>query len=427
LYRRRAVASKDDMRPDVRYCRFRWLVKSRTLRDVERHVMSHTTTVVKRRDLILATALVATALGGKAQTMTVLATGLNAPMKLEMTAEGNLLVSEATVRLNTGRISIVDRGGSRRTLIDGLPCGPAFPGNAPLGPGALVRDGRTLYIGILEGDALVAGPTPTSHPLPNPNGPGSPIFSSVLKVRFGVDLDRILSGFTLTLDDHYALADRAEVTLRNADSQTAVFELLADFPDTPLDRREVYGHVTPYGMTIDPAREFLYVADAGQNRIIQVNASTGRWQTLVRFPRIPRVPPIASNTETDSVPTSVRFYNDHLLVTFLTGEPFAQGEAVVRSVNPVSRNIWPFINGLTTATDVVHRSTTPGPQFVVSEFRSFLIGMPNSGRLVLYDSPVGRVIANQLNGPTGMVQDPATGDVFVTEFGAGRISQVKLQ
>src|SRR5262245_18387822 len=89
----------------------------------------------------------------KAQSATVLATGLNAPMKLAMTPERNLLVSESTVQFTTGRISIIDRSGTRRTLLDGLPSGPAFPGNSPLGPSALVLDGPTLYVSILEGNS----------------------------------------------------------------------------------------------------------------------------------------------------------------------------------------------------------------------------------------------------------------------------------
>ena len=380
-----------------------------------------------RSAILLALAVAAGTGAGNAQTSTVLATGLNSPMKLAMTPGGNLLVSEATVQLNTGRISMVDRGGARRTLLDGLPSGPAFPGNSPLGPAALVLDGRTLYISVLEGDSLVAGPTPASHPLPNPNGSGSPIFSSILKVQFDADVDRMATGFSLTLDDHFTLADGWEVRLTNSGGQTATIGLLVGFPSVPPDRREVIGHVTPYGMTLDPARESLYAADAGQNRILKVNVNTGRWQTLVRFPRVPRVPSAGAETETDAVPTSARFYGDDLLVTFLTGVPFAEGEAVVRAVNPVTREIRPFINGLTTATDILYRETPAGRQFLVSEYRSNLVGVPRSGRVILFDSPQGRVIASGLAGPTGMVQDPATGDVFVTEFGLGNITQIKLQ
>jgi DNA-binding beta-propeller fold protein YncE len=359
----------------------------------------------------------------KAQNATVLATGLNAPMKLAMTPDRNLLVSESTVEFNTGRISIVDRAGVRRTLVDGLPSGPAFPGNSPLGPSALVLDGATLYVGILEGNSLIAGPAALGHPIPNPDGPASPIFSSILKLRFSADVDRILGGFTLTLDNHFTLADRGEVRLTNADGQSLTIDMLADFPDTPLDLREVWGHVTPYGMTIDPQRQFLYVADAGQNRIIQVDVNNGVWQTFVRFPRVQR----SGAPETDPVPTSARFRGDQLLVTFLTGAPFTQGDAVVRSVNTTTRQTEPFINGLTTATDLLQRETSAGPQFFVSEFRSVLFGPPPTGRIVQFDSPEGKVIVDNLQGPTGMAQDPVTGEVFVTEFVAGRITRVTPQ
>jgi hypothetical protein len=348
-------------------------------------------------------------------------------MKMTMTAEGNVLVSEATLALNTGRISIVERSGARRTLLDGLPSGPAFPNNAPLGPAALVLDGRTLYISILEGNALVAGATPTSPPVPNPAGAGSPIFSSILKMRLSADVDRILTGFALTLDDQFTLADGREVQLTNGQAQTAIIELLADFPDTPPDRREVNGHVTPYGMTLDPLRQFLYAADAGQNRVLKVDVNTGRSQTVVRFPRIPRVPAIPTATETDPVPTSARFYGNGLLVTFLSGAPFAQGSAAVRIVNPATGEIGQFINLLTTTTDLLYRDTATGSQFWVLEFRHVLVGAPNTGRVLQFDSPLGRVIADQLQGPTGMAQDPATGDIFVAENGGGRITQIRLR
>src|SRR5262249_20813596 len=150
-------------------------------------------------------------------------------------------------------------------------------------------------------------------PLPNPNGPGSPIFSSILKVRFSADVDRIQSPFSLSLDEHFVLADGTEVRLSNGEGQTATVELLADLPKIPLDRREIHGHVTPYSIALDTAREFLYAADAGQNRILKVNVNTGRTQTLVRFPRVQRVPPLPTDSETDPVPTGVRFYGDELL------------------------------------------------------------------------------------------------------------------
>jgi len=100
---------------------------------------------------------------------------------------------------------------------------------------------------------------------------------------------------------------------------------------------------------------------------------------------------------------------------------------MVRIVNPVTREIRPFINLLTTATDLVQRDTPAGPQFFVVEYRSSLAGAPMSGRVIQFDSPVGRVIFDRLQGPTGMIQDPATGDLFVAEFEGGRITQIKPQ
>jgi DNA-binding beta-propeller fold protein YncE len=342
-------------------------------------------------------------------------------MKVIMTPEGNVLVSEATVTLNNGRVSIVDKGGARRTLLDGLPCGPAFPGGAPLGPAAMALDGRTLYLSILEGNALVAGTG--GAPAPNPAGVASPILSSILRIRLSVDVDRVLNGFTLSLDDHYTLADFNTVTLTNSDGQTATIDLLADFPDTPLDRREIYGHVTPYGMTLDPAKQFLYAADAGQNRVTKIDVNTGHWQTLVRFPRIAT----PAGTQTDPVPTGARFYGNRLLVSFLTGGPFTPGAASIQAINPDTREVRQFINLLTTVTDLLVRDAASGLQFFAVEYRHVLVGAPNTGQVLQYTSPEGRVIATGLQGPTGIAQDPATGDLYVAENAGGRITRIRLQ
>jgi DNA-binding beta-propeller fold protein YncE len=246
-------------------------------------------------------------------------------------------------------------------------------------------------------------------------------------VRLSADLDRILTGFTLTLDHHFVLADGVTVQLTNTEGQTASLDLLVDFPDTPLDLREVWGHVTPFGMALDRTRQFLYVADAGQNRVIGVDVNTGRSETLVRFPRIPRVLVIPTATETDPVPTSARFYGEGLLVTFLSGAPFAQGSAAVRIVNPATGDVGQFINLLTTSTDLLVRDSPTGAQFWVLEYRHNLVGALNTGRVLQFDAPLGRVIADQLQGPTGMAQDPTTGDIFVAETGGGRITQIRLR
>ena len=65
---------------------------------------------------------------------TPLTSGLQIPLGISQSNEGNLLVSETgTFTPNTGRISIVGLNGTRRTLLDGLPSGSTMSTN-PLDP-----------------------------------------------------------------------------------------------------------------------------------------------------------------------------------------------------------------------------------------------------------------------------------------------------
>src|SRR5262245_4298508 len=108
---------------------------------------------------------------------TELTSGLHFPLGISQTNQGNLLVSETGTPVpNTGRISIVDLDGNRRTLLAGLPSGINDVGE-PSGPAGLFLQGRTIYVVIGIGDSVLAGPVPGTD-LPNPS-PSSPIFTSV--------------------------------------------------------------------------------------------------------------------------------------------------------------------------------------------------------------------------------------------------------
>src|SRR5262245_56478660 len=77
--------------------------------------------------------------------------GLQFPQRMIVSPMGNLLVSEGgTAAPNTGRVSIVNRQGNRRSLLDGLPAGSGH-GIPAFGPGGMGLDGRTLYIVMGEG------------------------------------------------------------------------------------------------------------------------------------------------------------------------------------------------------------------------------------------------------------------------------------
>jgi hypothetical protein len=161
--------------------------------------------------LALTCVLVATTTA-TAQTTSVFASGLNRPIKIIDTKTGHFLVSESgTATPNSGRISIFDSTGDRRTLIDGLPSGLSM--GSALGPAGLELQGRTLYVAITEGNSVMPGPIPGTT-VPNPN-PSSPLFSSVLALHFSANVERTTEGFSLTLADQFALLSGQTLTLSN--------------------------------------------------------------------------------------------------------------------------------------------------------------------------------------------------------------------
>src|SRR6267154_3224729 len=88
----------------------------------------------------------------------VLASGLLSPSKLIQTPLGNFLVSEnGTGAPNTGRVSIVDRDGNRRTLLEGLPSAIDHTGGRS-GTSALCLRGRTLFVVNGLGNVTLPGP-----------------------------------------------------------------------------------------------------------------------------------------------------------------------------------------------------------------------------------------------------------------------------
>jgi hypothetical protein len=331
-------------------------------------------------------------------------------------------VAEAGSGPNTGRISLIDRSGHRRTLLDGLPSGRHEVES--LGPSGLALRERTLFITIGQGDAIVFGEGGTL--LPNPNGPSSPILSSVLAVHFSQDIDRITSGYALTLADHFTLANGFDLTLDNADGDRATVELLADFRDYVPDPNTIVRESDPFGLVLDAkGDDTLYVVDAGMNSVVKVNIHTGRAQTLLSFAPLPNPLPFGPPMM-DAVPDSIHFFGDQLLVTLLTGFPFPSGAAEIRKVDVATRRDESFITGLTTAIDVLAVRTPAGDdQFFVLEFSTDFLNEAN-GRLLRFDSPTATpVVIADLITPTSMARDPVTGDLFVTEIFTGRIIRVQ--
>jgi hypothetical protein len=360
-------------------------------------------------------------------TPTVFASGLKAPTKIIVSPKGNLLVAEQGNGPNTGRVSVLDSGGNRRTLIDGLPSGFSPPNGEPSGPSGLEMRGRTLYVVIGLGDATVSGPVPGTE-IPNPS-PSSPFLSSVLSVRLSPKAEETTPGFTLTAADQQSLQSRGFAKLTDTSGNELTVEVLANFPDFTFEARPNFaGNVrpsNPFGIT--SRGNSLYVVDASQNQIYEVDVDSGNYRIAYRIPLrqnpLPIGPPVI-----DPVPDSIRLFGKSLLVTVLTGFPFPAGTAEVRKIRLANGANEPFISGLSSAIDVLPAKNSNGQDiFFTLEFSTAQL-MNAPGRLTLFDQLGGNpvVLLNTLTSPTSMVQDPASGDLFVTEIFPGTITRVKL-
>ena len=351
----------------------------------------------------------------------VLTSGLRTPLGITQSNQNNLIVSETGTAgvLHSGRISIVELDGTRRTLLDGLPSAPNDVGD-PSGPAGVFMRGRTLYVVIGAGDTTL----PTQFPNPNPS---SPIFTSLLAIHFSAGVEKKTQGFSLPLAAQQTLADNEKVTLSNADGGKLTIELIANFPDSTVDptRPTGFRNVNPFDVVV--AGDQAYVTDGGQNMIRQVDIPTGTFSTLATFPNVANPLPVGGPT-VEAVPTGIAYFAGQLLVTLFRGFPFPP-VSVVEQVDPLNGTHSTFISGLRTAIDIAPIREGSETHYLVL-LHSGAGGAPlppfvNPGQLLHFDSPAGppTVVSNCLTRPTSMVLDEKTGLTYVTEI-SGRIIEI---
>ena len=352
-----------------------------------------------------------------------LVTGLQAPNKIILTPRGNFLVTETSTSPNSGRVSFVSRAGVRRSLIEGLPSGTEVTLAGGSGPSAMALRERTLYLCIGPGDAERAGATPGTSIL-NPQSASSPIFSSLLEIRFSADVDTMAGTFRMTAQHQLSLNDGGEVELVDA-GVTARISLLTRFPLAEPHPAAVYKFSNPWGLALSEDGRALYLNDASQNCLLRIDTATGRWKRLTRFAPLPN-PTRVGPPVVDAVPTSVRIYGDAVLVSFLSGFPFVSGNGRVLIVNPETGAADPFIFNLTSVTDVLWRPRPSGrAQFFVLEFSANQSATPAPpGRLLRFDTPEAQVAGTFIT-PVSMVLDESTSELFVLEL-RGQIQQLKI-
>lgn len=355
---------------------------------------------------------------------TTLVTGLKNPTKMIAGPRGTIVVTEFDAAPNSGRISVVDSLGVRRTLIDGLPSGTSLPELAPDGPNGLALADKTLYVANGEGDTLRAGTVPRST-VPNPAGPSSPIFSTILKMEFSTDIDKLATGFALTAANQNTLADHNPVTLTNGSGDQAVIRVLSDFRPARPDPITVYRNTHLYGLALMASQpNALYAVDAGNNAIWQVDLDSGRNRVLTRFPVSPN-PAFVSPPVSEAVPDSIFASGDRLLVTLLSGFPFVQRASRVVDVDPATGRFTPLITDLSSAIDVAQ--VAPARYYVLEFSAAFSVSPPLPGRLRVYDENNMRILATDLITPTSMLIDESAGTAYISSRALGNIVAIKLR
>jgi len=387
--------------------------------------------------VIAATALSLAAWTGPAHavgTCSAVASGLRTPLGVAWTPNDNLLVAETGTRgvAHSGRISIVGADGARRTLLDGLPSGTSDVGD-PSGPSGVFLRGRTLYVSIGIGDVGVLASGPGGQPilgslLPNPNGPSSPIFSSVLAVHFSASVEQTTEGFTLGADDEQALAEGRMVTLDRGAGDRITVEKIVDFPNyiaapRPGLPNNVRGS-NPFKLV--PVDEQLYVTDGGRNLVWKVDLTTHAFAPLVEFPAIPN--PLfgigPGGPTLDAVPTGIAAWGDQLLVALFRGVPFPPGVSSIERVDPANGTETTWIGGLKTAIAVLPLADS---SLLVLQHASSGLFFGTPGTLLKFTAPGGppALLADCLTDPSAMALDARSGRLYVSDLN-GRIVSLPI-
>jgi len=369
---------------------------------------------------------------------TDLTTGLHQPLGAALTNQNNLLVSETgTLALHSGRISIIDASGNRRTLLDGLPSAINDVNDAS-GPAGIFMRGRTLYVAIGTGDAGRAGALPGTT-IPNPQPISSPIFSSVLGIQFSAKTEDTTPGFTLTTADQQSLANGETVVLSDGANGKLKIRLVVDFPNyvpNPLPPFAANIQLSnPYGLVA--VDDVLYVTDGGRNRVWQVDLLTGSHSTLVTFPAIPNplfgfippggIVPLPGGPFLDAVPTGIAAVDGKLLVTLFRGVPFPPGTSTVQEIDPATATQSALITGRKSAVDVLPLADNDDLDYLVLQHASAGPFFGSPGLVLHFETPTDppTVITSCLVRPTTMTLNRKTNTLYVTEYG-GRVVAVNL-
>ncbi|QQS29886.1 MAG: ScyD/ScyE family protein [Sphingobacteriales bacterium] len=310
-------------------------------------------------------------------TLSTFASGLNGPIGITSDLNGNLWIAEVGTGNTDGQISILTPNGNKYPFITGLPSiyveetGEVVgPWRVYLRPGDMVA----ITIGGLAGTDYGASVAWVSN---SGFSPG----------------DTPLTTADITSVDHIG-----DYVYANG------------FIDS-----------NPYAAEWDNDGN-MYVADAGANAIVRVDAITGDYSVFATFPDFPNPlpfgPPFINVVPTDilAVPDGSGFY-----VSSLTGFPFLPGSASVFHVD-WDGTVTTFFDGLTTITDMVINPITGN--LMVTQLGEFSLDifdfLPNSSMLIeLLPGGGAMPVVGLLNYLTGVTFVGA--DIYMTSVFLGEV------
>lgn len=308
--------------------------------------------------------------------VTTVATGLQAPMGIEIDWKGNVWVAEAGTASDDGTVVLIApgsvKGETMKTydaIINLSSIKNALSGE-PEGPANLILDNKTLY--ILAGDFLYSVDISAFNPGDQP-----------------------IDASTLSYEDVGSWVR----------SQNIV---------TPNDSH-------PYNLIKGPDGD-LYIVDAGANAIIH-RKSAGNYSVFAKFPDLPN-PTSTGPPAIQSVPTGIIFDGSDFLVSTLTGFPFLPGLAVIYKVS-LSGDVTVYQKDLSTLTGIAAGNSA---NHVALHYGSFgATGFdPNTGSLSFANGTTARLITAGLNQPAGIKQI-SQHSWYVTSMGDGTLLEVSYR
>lgn len=315
----------------------------------------------------------------------VVATGLNGPQGVHVTADGTLWVSE-----------------------DGLGGAATFTVPGQTATGNYGDSARIIRVAPDGTQSVVASTTSVTVPEIGSAGGGKiATIGDTVYVANGV----WNAGFSVPRPARASAVLRVDGAAAVEIANIFAFEAATNPDGVAAAQGGIDSHA--YGLAAGPDGQ-LYVADAGANALFKVNPQGG----LVSL-----VASLAGQTGTraQSVPTGVAFGADgNAYVSLLSGGPFPSGAAKV--VKVVGSTVSDFATGMTMLTDV--ERGPDGKLYVVSfgGFDPASTAIPfkaNAGSIIrLGTNGEKTTVLSGLNYPTS-VAFTAAGDAYVSENGLG--------